>query len=331
MRRAKRIAVFGIVLLVAIYVVTWLTYQISIWRLDNRLNAGSELVMTERGPIEISSLGEGPSILVLHGTPGGYDQGVMMGERFAPAGFRVLAVSRPGYLRTPGEPGQTMDEQVAVYAALLDELGIDNVAVVGGSGGGPSAFAFARRHPERVWALTHMIGLACCLPTDAAHVVSPSVAQRVLTFLFDEHFIQWVMLHATQRFPEYLLLSEGFGMVNEDSRLRIVDDEQKLANFHRMLWTGFTRNREPGRQIDIPLFIELDQSGAENIRVPSFFVHGNDDSNAPYEDARALADRIPDAEFLTIEDGDHWAFLSRPEDVIDPVVEFLTRHAPSFD
>ena len=50
--------------------------------------AGSELVETEQGVIEFSRIGEqGPTILVLHGTPGGYDQGMIIGDRLESSGF----------------------------------------------------------------------------------------------------------------------------------------------------------------------------------------------------------------------------------------------------
>ncbi len=60
-------------------------------------------------------------VLSVHGTPGGYDQ------RLGMDGFRILAPSRPGYLRTPIDAGRTPREQADVYAALLDALSIDEV------------------------------------------------------------------------------------------------------------------------------------------------------------------------------------------------------------
>ena len=36
-----------------------------------------------------------------------------------------------------------------VFAALLDTLGIDKVVVYGMSGGGPAAYTFAAKYPDR--------------------------------------------------------------------------------------------------------------------------------------------------------------------------------------
>ena len=57
---------------------------------------------TSRGLIEHATLGDGdePAVLVIHGTPGGYDQGLCMALRAGPLSLRVIAPSRPGYLGT---------------------------------------------------------------------------------------------------------------------------------------------------------------------------------------------------------------------------------------
>src|ERR1051325_6740228 len=68
-----------------------------------RLNAlaGSQVISTARGPIEFATRGAGPTVLALHGTGGGWDQGMYLAGVLADNGFRVIAPSRFGYLRTP--------------------------------------------------------------------------------------------------------------------------------------------------------------------------------------------------------------------------------------
>ena len=56
---------------------------------------------TSLGPVEYVEAGGGPPVLFVHGSPGGSDQGALMGGFLAKAGFRVIAPSRPGYLDTP--------------------------------------------------------------------------------------------------------------------------------------------------------------------------------------------------------------------------------------
>jgi len=70
-------------------------------------------------------------------------------ERLADCGFRVLTPSRPGYDATPSDVGRTAQEAADAIAVLLQELGIDRASVIGISAAGPTALAFAARHPDR--------------------------------------------------------------------------------------------------------------------------------------------------------------------------------------
>jgi pimeloyl-ACP methyl ester carboxylesterase len=118
---------------------------------ERALLAGSQIATTSRGEVEYAATGQEVPVLKIHGSPGGYDHSIA-GARARPddiVGFRIIAPSRPGYLRTPLSSGRTPAEQADLYAALLDTLKIDRVIVSGVSGGGPSALQFAIRHPDR--------------------------------------------------------------------------------------------------------------------------------------------------------------------------------------
>jgi hypothetical protein len=65
-----------------------------------RLRGSSRLIETRRGPIEYVKAGSGPAVLVIHGAGAGFDQGMEFAEPIAKTGFRVVAMSRFGYLRT---------------------------------------------------------------------------------------------------------------------------------------------------------------------------------------------------------------------------------------
>lgn len=325
----KRVLWSLLALVVLLYLLVIGTYHFSNYRYLATLEAGSELVETEQGVIEFSRIGEqGPTILVLHGTPGGYDQGMVIGERLESSGFSILAVSRPGYLRTPGSSGETIDEEVASYLALMDALNIEQVALIGGSGGAPSAFAFAAQYPERVWAVVQLFGLSGSIPDEDSVVYEPSFSEHLIDIFFGETFEYWVLLQIAGLFPEQTLLAEGMGMVNSDTRNRVLEDTGKLEIFKRMMWTSYPLERVNGQNNDVHKFIKLDQSDAASLEIPTLFVHGTDDSNAPYENARFLANSIEEAEFITLEEGDHWIFISRPEDFVPEVIEFLSLNAP---
>ena len=162
------------------------------WRqaIERRLVQNSRVIPTAAGVVEYADLGSGPTILVIHGTPGGYDQVTFMqsAANMAPRGYRVIAPSRPGYLRTPSASGRTPAEQARLYAALLDRLGIDKVVVLGVSGGGPSALQFAILHPERCRAL--ILEEAVTRSIDYKPGRLPPILTDILIYLFRDSAIR---------------------------------------------------------------------------------------------------------------------------------------------
>ena len=69
-------------------------------------------------------------------------------------GHRVVALFRPGYLRTPlTDTNPTPDAQTALEMALMDALNIERFGLMCWSGGGPSSYRLAATCPERVSAL----------------------------------------------------------------------------------------------------------------------------------------------------------------------------------
>lgn len=125
------------------------------WRSDRlaTLEAGSSLALIPEGVMEFADRGDGPVAVIIHGSPGGYDQGLVYGEELLKRGFRVIAISRPGYLRTPLETGVTIEEQADAVDSLLGTIGIGKCAALGISEGSPCAMQLASRHPGRVGSL----------------------------------------------------------------------------------------------------------------------------------------------------------------------------------
>ncbi len=68
-------------------------------------------------------------------------------------GYRLVRYDRPGVGLSDRDapPGPlTLDAEVNLLGAMLDELGCERATLFGGSSGGCAAIAFAARHPERV-------------------------------------------------------------------------------------------------------------------------------------------------------------------------------------
>ncbi len=131
----------------------YIAYRRDMARIRTRLAADSRIAETAAGAIEYADAGHGPPVLVIHGASGGYDQGLLIAAENFDMGFRIIAPSRFGYLRTPFPRDASPAAQADAHAALLDVLNLDRVIVLGFSAGGRSAIQLALRHPEKVSAL----------------------------------------------------------------------------------------------------------------------------------------------------------------------------------
>ncbi len=149
-RYALLLAILLVVGLVVFVAFTYLRFRADVQPNRERLLSGGRIVTTEEfGDIEYAIQGKGLPVLVVHGAGGGYDQGLLIGENYVGDGHRFIAPSRFGYVRSSIPQNGSPVAQADAYAALLDTLGIERVAVVGFSDGGLSALQFALLHPER--------------------------------------------------------------------------------------------------------------------------------------------------------------------------------------
>lgn len=280
---------------------------------EERLTAiktGSKILDTAAGPMEYQQIGNnGPVLLLLHGTPGGYDQAIPI------EGMRVLVPSRPGYLRTPLDTGRTPQEQADAYAALMDSLGIDQVIVMGASGGGPSAIAFAVRHPKRTVALIALEAVSQTLSLEELTIEMP--------FFMSSDFYMWAALSAMKT----LMGPEGIVELvvpNPENQRLILDDPAKLKRIESLMWSSWPMSlRQLGDANDLTQFADIDLN-ASAISVPTLIIHGTEDINVEYTQSIALAEQIPGAILHTVDGADHMMPFSHSEEMTAAIEEFLT-------
>lgn len=102
---------------------------------------------------------DAPVLVDLHGTPGCGHLLVSTRQAAAARGLRVVAPTRPGYSTSSPKPGRTVADVAADVSAVLDDLGVGRVVVVGTSGGGPHALATAAGLGDRVAAVASVAGV----------------------------------------------------------------------------------------------------------------------------------------------------------------------------
>jgi pimeloyl-ACP methyl ester carboxylesterase len=124
-------------------------YRATMAGAEARIARRSSVIGTTAGTLEYAVAGHGPPLMMIHGTGGGFDLGLLFGHRLREAGFRIVSPSRFGYLRSAFPDDSSPAHQADVLVELLDALRIERLPVVGGSAGALTAAEFALRHPDR--------------------------------------------------------------------------------------------------------------------------------------------------------------------------------------
>jgi len=272
--------------------------------------------------MELALLGDGPAALALHGAMGGWDQGVLLARSLGAAGFRWIAPSRPGFLGTPRALGRTPEEQADRYAEALDALGVDAAAVAAVSGGGPSAIAFALRHPRRCRAL--VLVSAC---TVGRIDVRLPLAWHLMKLAARVPPLVSAMRRKAARDPEE---AARRSIPDPALRARTVGDPEAGPLLAALQASTLDRMalRIPGTEDDIATSRAALGADLERLSVPVLAVHGTADRAAPFAQAEAVAARVPGAELLAIEGGEHVALFTHLGEVRARVGAFLRSHTP---
>lgn len=103
---------------------------------------------------------DGRPLMLAHGTPGSRLDRSPDPELFERIGAHVVTFDRPGYGRSSPHPNRTVRAVGDDAVAVADDLGWEQFAVFGVSGGGPHALAVALCAPERIAALGLAVSMA---------------------------------------------------------------------------------------------------------------------------------------------------------------------------
>ena len=269
-------------------------YALDRRRAYRRVRESSSVISSPYGDVEYTSGGSGPPVLVIHGSGGGYDQGELIARALLGDGFRWIAPSRFGYLRSTFREGATFDDQAHAYARLLDHLGVRKAAVVALSHGGPSALLFAALHPERVTSLA----LVSCGVASSEEPAQASADRRgtTLATLFRHDALYWAVTRLLRRQVTRLMGADDavVGALTPEQRElvdQIIDGMNPVAP------------RAAGAAFDNQAALPNARIAA--VRAPALVVHAEDDRLQLYHNAEFAARTIPHARLMSYTRGGH--------------------------
>jgi pimeloyl-ACP methyl ester carboxylesterase/DNA-binding CsgD family transcriptional regulator len=181
-----------------------------------------------------------------------------------------------------GQPqDRTLESDVELLGAVLDELGLERVTLLGGSSGGCAAIAFAARFPDRVDRLS-LYGTYA----DGGAIAPPQVREAIVAAVRSH----WGL-------GARVLADVFLGDADAEER-------ERFARLQRAASSAETAAALLEAVYRVDVRPELEQ-----VRAPTQVVHRRADRAIPYEQGRALAAAIPGATLVPLEGSAHlpWA------------------------
>ncbi len=202
--------------------------------------------------------------------------------------------------RSVREDDLTLEHEVSLLTALVDHVGFERVTLLGASGGGAAAIAFAARQPERVERLLLYGTFA-----DGSEIATAQVREAILG-----------AVRAHWGLGARLLADVFLGDADRD-------EQERFARFQREAATGETAAAR------LELVYRLDvRAELERLRVPTLVVHRRGDRAIPYRLGRELAAAVPHATFVPLAGNAHFPWFDDADSVVRALRGALTPELP---
>jgi pimeloyl-ACP methyl ester carboxylesterase/DNA-binding CsgD family transcriptional regulator len=218
------------------------------------------------------------------------------------AGRTVVTYDKPGCGLSDPWPGrQTLDTDLEALGAVIDQLQLDRLDLLGISMGAPVSLAYAVRQPARVARLILYGGFA------NGHEVASAEVRTAMTELVRAHWGLGSDMLADVFLPDGTAeMKAHFARLQRESATADLAAEL-LAQCYEL------------RVDDL-----LDQVAA-----PTLVLHRRADRAIPYRLGRDLAARIPHARLVSLEGRSHWVFAGDAAGVVREILGFLgVRRSP---
>ncbi len=251
--------------------------------------------------------GEGPPVVLLHGATGSPESYWAPQIPVLSAHFKVILMQYPGYGAEDDEPEEfSIPNTARALNALLDELSVDEVNLVGLSLGGAVSLQFALDYPDRV-----------------RRMVLADTLSGVLTERF-RRFLDYVLIGA---------IEQGDSDLMYDINLIFAFSERYLTETRAELEAG----KAGWRSIDVPRYTAMLRAIREwsvddrlhEIQAPALVLWGSEDIELPRVYSDRIASALPRAILSVIEGAGHKSCSDLPDQFNKAVLTFLLDGDPA--
>lgn len=247
-----------------------------------------------------TTLGAGPTVLMLHGVGGGHLAFAPQVESLASSGYRAVAWDMPGYGRSaPIEP-YTFKGLAQSCVTLIEGLQCGTVTLVGHSMGGMVAQEVVARRPELVSRLV-LCGTSPAFGKPDGDWQREFIAQRTGP------------LDAGKTMSDLaeVLVPQMVGPGSLPEGVKLAQHCMSLVNpstYRRALQAMLTFDR---------------RANLPDIHVPTLLIAGEHDRNAPPAVMKKMGQHIPHSTYLEMPGIGHLQNLEAPEEFDELLLNFL--------
>ncbi|GGC48373.1 alpha/beta fold hydrolase [Chelatococcus reniformis] len=249
-------------------------------------------------PVEYLRVGEGPTLLYLHG----FD-GVSVDDPFIGAlakHFDVVAPSLPGFGASARPRSmRTMEDLAHFTVSLVRTLGLDDVTLVGSSFGGWVAAEMAAKGCDG------LSRLALADPVGARFTTDPAEKEILDVFITETKHYPGLLFSDPEK-ANLAFSNMDFANMDEDASLRFCANREGLTQFG---WAPLLHN--PGLRARLAY-----------IDIPTLVLWGADDRIVPVSYGRRFAEAIPGATFEVVAEAGHYLPLEQPLKFAEHLVKF---------
>ncbi len=259
--------------------------------------------------ISYDSVGKGPSVVFVHGGYGGASSTVVPRDEGWVEGladsYNVITYDRRSSGQTSYPASEhTLDMFVDDLAGLLDGLGISKMFLIGSSAGGPIALKYSFKYPEsiiglilantssRIWAHEGRLAASKELEKRIA-LLREKGSEEAFNILRGDD-LDAKPFHLVNQKPNPMPV--GFDTTRNQKIKRLqhaLNRDSKIKYF-----AGELRNQAAYLDSDVT-------ANLGSIGVPTLVVHGNLDTQVPYDLGKELSVHIKNARFVTIPKAGH--------------------------
>jgi len=272
-------------------------------------------ITTDKGSLRYHEAGEGPVLILLHGSgPGVTGWRNFRGNlAFFAEHFRCLVLEFPGFGVSDDFGGHPMLDAQSAVPAFVDALGLDRVDIIGNSMGGGVGINFAINHPDRIGKLLTIGGIGTNI-----YSPGPSEGIRLLQEFTEDPTRQRLVDWLNSMVYDPALVTET--LINE--RWELATDPATLASARRMYGkAAFAAMTKMMRNADFPLPWAI----MHKVKAPTLLTWGRDDRVSPLDMSLIPMRTIPNAELHVFPNCGHWVMIEQKQAFESTALSFLQR------